>query len=107
MFLIIGYILELIVNGSVIVVPTTLFNKSSSGTWDFCRLVLDGTAPGGLKGTKLHDAKVGCQCALAGAIFDGFSVYSPNHFRLWTDPSVLWITSLILVIIARRRQDYI
>lgn len=80
MLLVIGYInAELFANRSVIVVPATLFNKSSS--YNFCRLVLDGTAEHeGLKGAALHDARVGCQCALAGAIFDGFSVYSPFHF---------------------------
>jgi hypothetical protein len=65
-------------NDSVIVVPVTLFNKSSSGANDVCRLILNGDAEqGGLTGNDLNDARVGCQCALAGAIFDGFSVYSP------------------------------
>jgi hypothetical protein len=65
-------------NASVIVVPVTLFNKSSSGANDVCRLILNGDAErGGLTGNDLNDARVGCQCALAGAIFDGFSVYCP------------------------------
>lgn len=82
LFLVIGYTnVELFAKRSVIVVPATLFNKSSSSSNNFCRLVLDGTAEHeGLNGTALHDARVGCQCALAGAIFDGFSVYSPFHF---------------------------
>ena len=84
LFLIIGYSdLELLSNGSVIVVPVKLFNNPSSGGNDGCRLVLDGTAERlGLKGEDLHNARVGCQCALAGAIFDGFSVYSPFPFEL-------------------------
>jgi hypothetical protein len=84
LFLIIGYInLEVIADDSVIVVPVKLFNKPSSGGNNFCTLVLDGTAEHDrLNGTALHEAKVGCQCALAGAIFDGFSVYSPFRFEL-------------------------
>jgi hypothetical protein len=67
----------------VIVVPVTLFNKSSSGANDACRIILNGDAErAGLVGDELNDARVGCQCALAGAIFDGFSVYplpSPHN----------------------------
>lgn len=62
-------------NGRVIVVPVTLFNGSDSGR-NACRLVLDGTAErAGLTDNFLHEARVGCQCALAGAIFDGLSAY--------------------------------
>jgi hypothetical protein len=59
----------------VIVVPATLFNTSSTGRNE-CRLVLDGTAErAGLTGNVLHEARVGCQCALTAAIFDGLSWY--------------------------------
>jgi hypothetical protein len=61
-------------------VPATLFNSSNTGNRNVCRLVLDGTAQNsGITGDVLHDAQVGCQCALAGAIFDGLSWYPSSH----------------------------
>lgn len=60
----------------MVVVPVTLVNTGSSGMNDACRLTLNGDAQqAGLTNSELHDASIGCQCALAGAIFDGFSVY--------------------------------
>lgn len=57
----------------MIVVPASLFNLSSDGR-NICRLVLNGAAEdAGINGNLLHEAKVGCQCALTGAIFAGFS----------------------------------
>jgi hypothetical protein len=56
----------------------TLFNESPVDR-NFCRLVLNGDAQlTGLKGADLFNARTGCQCALAAAIFDGLSVYTPT-----------------------------
>lgn len=57
----------------------TLFNESPVDR-NFCRLVLNGDSQlSGLKGADLFNARTGCQCALAAAIFDGLSVYAPHH----------------------------
>jgi hypothetical protein len=67
------------VDGSVIVVPASLFNSSSSGGRDICNLVLNGqVANAGVPQNVLSDATIGCQCALAAAIFDGLSWFLPN-----------------------------